>query len=77
MYFCVGASICLGEGDDQGYSKDFGSTFKSPQFPVSGEVGWLCAENLLNAAIRESEKLNVKVDPIMPPNPHDNVQPPR
>ena len=59
----------------QDYSTDFGSTFKSPQFPASGEVGWICAENLLNAAIRESEKLNVKVDPT-PPNPMMTTIPP-
>ena len=41
---------------------NFGSTCKSSQFPASGEVGCTCAENLLNAAIKESEKLDVKVN---------------
>ena len=54
------------EGNDILLQNEKQSKFKykleSPQFSASGEVGSVCAVNLLHAAVKESVKLDVKVD---------------
>jgi len=56
------ANLCILTMGDSQDPKRYEEVEKWCPLKASGEVGWVCAENLLNAAIDESEKLNVKMN---------------